>query len=153
MPNPSFARYYKTRKQANIKAGLGTAVGFDVAQTTSPDVTANSAETEFTLEKAGIWSIEAAVRVTGTVAGAPTWEAFCTIGPTAGDTNGRYTGQNGYANAPTSTVCLALSVVRDFAEGDTVAVNCFAMSENGGRFTFDVFDEQAHISLLYVGPS
>ena len=149
----SYARYVKTVGQIGVPNGIGTGVRFDSARTTSPDVTSNGTTNQFTFTKAGIWAGETAVQVVGAPAKGADWQALCTVGPGPSSTAVVYTAQIGYGPRVDSTLAFALTAVRPYVAGDTVAVNVLMNSPNGGTFNLTAASEQVHISFVYLGAS
>jgi len=147
------AHYDKLTAQSSLTPGTLTAVGFETAVDTHADVTPNGAFTQFTLNRAGVWLIEAGVRITGTSMAATFWEGFAVLAALAGDNSTRYGGANTVVNAVGGTAALSLQVCRRFAAAATVAVNGVANNSSGstGTWQLGVFSGQTHISLTYLG--
>jgi len=143
------AEYYLSGTQT-IPTATDRPVGFDTSVITASDVTQGTstagsiANAKFTLNRAGIWSIDAAIRWATTSSGNRygLW-----IGPDNGTT--RYGEQFSIPNG-TAAFTPSAGFTKRFVAGDTIVVNAF--QDSGSNKDVAVVNQGTHIHLTWMRP-
>lgn len=139
--NGGFARYFTNTVQS-IPNNITTPVMFHTAVTTSGDVTAGGVNNQqFTLNRAGIWSIQTCI-VFASASGFREVAIRNQTGPT------RYASQN--MDAAATSAALSTSVERAFTAGTIIEVTAFQAS--GGALNTLPVEGMHAISLRWVRP-
>lgn len=143
------ARYEQKSAAQSIANATDTKVKFETAVTTCSDVTASgTSNTDFLLNRAGLWLATACVRM---VAGsANERQLFLATGTVVGTLANRFAGQS-VTNVGAAPVALsAASLLRVNA---ATSVMCGMYQNNGGALNVDVaFGSTNHIALAWLRP-
>lgn len=142
-----FARYTNAAAQT-IPDGVDTKVIFGTAVATTPDITANAAFDTFTVNRAGIYSIDVSVRGGGvTYSGTPTKERLVAITNGGTASTDRLAGKNEYRES--GQLCLfGTFTTKRFNVGDLISVTYKHFS--GASGAVEQSGEQTSISICWI---
>lgn len=140
------ARYNQTTLQT-VSTSTDTKMSFPTSETTCDDVTASGgSNTDFLLNRAGVWLLTAAVKfVAGTANERHLW---IMTGTTIGTVANRLTGQHA-VNVGTAPTTLSCSTVQRLAAATSICVGLW--HNNGSNLNTEVgFGKTGHISLTWL---
>jgi hypothetical protein len=143
------ARYEQTVAQSCANT-TDLKLNFNSAVTTSNDVTASgTSNTDFAINRAGVWLITASMRWVAGTAGER--HLFLSTGTVAGTLANRFAGTSSGNVATTPISQSVASVLRISTPGASVFAGCW--QNNGGALNTDVaFGGSNHISLTWLRP-
>lgn len=142
---PPFARYYSAAATGFTFTGSRQRIPFATAQDTHADVTSGGSGTTFTLNRAGVWRIEAGIRMS---ASATSQTKYLNISNSADLTTGGYSEVQDFQTV--SGGSFHTSVTRRFAAASVV---CATLLISGSSTTATVatdIAEDTFISLTWV---
>lgn len=148
---PRVAKYSKTASQPSLANATTNAVTWQTNPIADASISLNTtgASNTFTINRAGIWLIEASLRVV--LNGSTTPEAFCTIDATPGVNTQRYGATSWRANGGGQTASVPLVTTRRFVVGDSIVFN--VTGNSGGTYELQAtIGEQVHASFLWLSP-
>lgn len=133
----------KTGQAQSIPNVTDTKVQFPTVVTTSNDVTVSgTGNTDYTVQRAGVWLITASIRFVAGSTGERHLFLSAATNRVAGDSSG---------NVGTAPISLSVATVMRLASGDNVYAGCY--QSNGGALSTDVgFGSSNHISLTWLRP-
>lgn len=142
------ARYEKTTSQT-INSSTDTKVSFPTAATTSDDVTpSGTGNTDFAINRGGVWRVSATLRLAGN--GADDVTLFASTGTVIGTLTNRFVMQ---AVSIEGTTAPSLSISTDIrlTAGSSVFIGAYQNS-GVGVGTDTIFGKTNHIALTWMRP-
>jgi len=143
------ARYEQKASAQSIATSTDTKLKFEAAITTSNDVTASgTGNTDFLLNRAGVWLVTASIRYLGATAGER--HIFLSTGTVLATLANRFAGDTS-GNVGNNPVSLSVASVLRVGAGTSVFAG--AWQSNGSSVSIDVgFGDSNHISLTWLRP-
>jgi hypothetical protein len=137
---------YRRANAVSIANDTMTKVPFDTTTFQSGDLVVNSAGTEFTLNRSGLWSITYNLRWGGS--GAGTRNQF--LSRVGEEFSNRISQANINATAGDPGYAFTVSALDRFVVGDRVAATCYQNS--GAALSLLVAEQGVNITFAWVGP-
>ena len=141
-------RYEQTTLQS-VPNATDTKLQFNTSVTTSSDVTVSgTGNTDYLLNRAGLWSVTASVRYVAGTTGER--HIFLSTGTVIGTLANRFAGQS---SGTPGTVPISLSVSADIRVAASTSIFAGTYQSNGGSLNTDVgFGHSSHIAISWLRP-
>lgn len=137
------AHYYQGGNQTNIPSGSSTKMTFGTSSANTADVTRQSGNADFVLNRAGVWVIEASVAW----AGGP-GQTFRNLALFDSAITTSYAEDGGYNNG--AGLNLSLSLTHRFAAGTSLALTLY--HELGSPLSTAQAGQRNHVSFTWLRP-